>query len=69
VGGGFRPGLIHGSSDRIGAFPASSPTTPGDVISTIYHALGIPHDREIRDRLDRPHRLVPVGNVVAGLLS
>jgi hypothetical protein len=68
VGGGFRPGLIYGSSDRIGAFPASSPTTPGDVISTIYHALGISHDREIRDRLDRPHRLVPVGNVVAGLL-
>lgn len=69
VGGGFQPGLIYGSSDRIGAFPASNATTPGDIISTIYHALGIPHDREIRDRLDRPHRLVPVGNVVRGLLS
>jgi hypothetical protein len=42
---------------------------PGDIISTIYHLLGIPHDRELRDQLDRPHRLVAAGNVVPSLLA
>ncbi|MFQ5733335.1 MAG: DUF1501 domain-containing protein [Planctomycetaceae bacterium] len=69
AGGGFRRGLIHGTSDRIGGFPASLPLRPGDIVSTIYHALGIPHDREIRDRLNRPHRLVPQGRVVTALLD
>lgn len=68
VGGGFKSGLIYGSSDKIGAFPASNPLVPGDVISTMYHALGIHHDSAIRDPLDRPHRLVPTGDVVTDLL-
>jgi Protein of unknown function (DUF1501) len=69
VGGGFKPGLIYGSSDKIGAFPAASPLTPGDIVSTMYHALGIPHDAEIRDALNRPYRVVPTGDVVADLLA
>jgi hypothetical protein len=69
AGGGFKPGLIYGSSDDIGAYPASGPLMPGDVIATLYHALGVPHDTEVRDPLDRPHRLVPVGDVVPELLA
>jgi hypothetical protein len=69
AGGGFKPGFIHGESDRIGGFPAKDPLIPGDIVSTIYHALGIPHDTEIRDRLNRPHRLVPVGKVANFLLG
>ncbi|MGE0605480.1 MAG: DUF1501 domain-containing protein [Pirellulales bacterium] len=69
IGGGFRPGYIHGSSDATGAFPASNPLVPGDIISTIYHQLGISPEHEMRDQLDRPHRLVPAGNVVAELLA
>ena len=68
LGGGFKQGLIYGSSDNIGAFPASSPLIPGDIISTIYHCMGIPHNSEIYDRLERPHRLVPTGDVVNELL-
>jgi len=68
VGGGMKPGLIYGASDGTGAFPAADALTPGDIVSTIYHTLGIPNDLEIHDRLDRPHRLVPTGDVVAGLL-
>lgn len=69
VGGGFRPGLIYGSSDSTGAFPASDPLIPGDVIATIYHALGIRPDTELHDQFGRPHRLVPDGDVVRELLS
>jgi hypothetical protein len=68
IGGGFKAGHIHGSSDATGAFPASSPLVPGDILSTMYAALGIPHEHEIYDQFSRPHRLVPEGDVVAELL-
>ena len=68
VGGGFKQGLIYGASDKIGAFPASDPLIPGDIISTIYHCLGLRHDREIYDPSNRPYRLVPTGDVIDALL-
>jgi hypothetical protein len=69
IGGGVRGGYVHGASDKIGAFPARDPLVPGDVISTIYHMLGIANDHELRDGLDRPYRLVPAGSVVPSLLA
>lgn len=69
VGGGFKPGLIYGASDKTGAFPASDPLIPGDIVSTIYDCLGIAHDREIYDATNRPYRLVPTGDVVPALLA
>jgi hypothetical protein len=68
VGGGFQRGLIYGSSDSTGAFPASHPLIPGDVISTIYHALGVSPAAEIHDQFQRPYRVVPGGDVIADLL-
>ena len=69
LGGGFAKGKIYGSSDKIGAFPASDPLIPGDIISTIYHCLGLRHDMEIHDPSNRPYRLVPTGDVVEALLA
>ncbi len=69
LGGGIRPGYLHGASDRIGAFPSRDPLVPGDVIATIYHCLGIDAEEELRDQLQRPHRLVPAGSVVKSLLA
>ncbi len=68
IGGGFQPGLIYGASDSIGAYPAESPLVPGDIIATLYQALGIPTDTLLHDNLGRPHRLVPIGDVVPELL-
>jgi uncharacterized protein (DUF1501 family) len=69
VGGGFKQGLIYGSSDKTGAFPASDPLIPGDIIATMYHCLGLRHDREIYDPSNRPYRLVPTGDVIDALLA
>jgi hypothetical protein len=69
VGGGFRPGLIYGASDDTGAYPARDALIPGDIIATIYHALGIPHDGHVLDPLGRPFRIVPTGEVVPELLT
>ncbi len=69
VGGGFKGGFVYGASDKIGAFPARDALVPGDVISTIYHAFGISPDHELHDQLERPHRLVPAGQIVPELLA
>jgi hypothetical protein len=57
AGGGTRGGAVYGASDRFAAYPRSDPVTPEDVTATIYTALGIPPNTELRDPLDRPHRL------------
>jgi hypothetical protein len=69
IGGGFKRGLIHGSSDRIGAFPASNALSPGDVVATMYHLLGIRHDDNVYDAFRRPYRIVPSGDVVDDLIA
>jgi hypothetical protein len=63
-GGGIKGGFVYGSSDRIGGRPSSCPVGPADVIATIYECLGIPHDLELHDRLDRPYVLVPWGGPI-----
>jgi hypothetical protein len=57
AGGGVQGGQAIGRSDRLGAYPASRPYSPADLAATIYHALGIDPDIELRDRLGRPIRL------------
>jgi hypothetical protein len=68
AGGGIRGGTVHGASDRIGAHPSSNPVAPADVVATIYHCLGIAPDLELRDRLERPYRLVPWGSPIHDIL-
>jgi hypothetical protein len=69
AGGGVRPGTVFGASDRIGGLPSSNPVAPADVVSTIYHCLGIANDLELQDRLGRPFQLVPWGNPIRELLA
>jgi uncharacterized protein (DUF1501 family) len=69
IGGGFRQGLVYGSSDRIGTFPAGNALAPGDLVSTLYHLLGIPHDGQVHDAFGRPFRIVPSGDVVNDLIA
>jgi uncharacterized protein (DUF1501 family) len=57
AGGGVRGGAVHGSSDRLGAFPATNPTTPGDLAATIFARFGIDPATEIHDLTRRPYSL------------
>ncbi len=54
AGGGIRGGQVYGSSDGIGAHPASAACGPANLLATVFSALGIPPDSEIHDRLGRP---------------
>ena len=54
AGGGIRGGQVYGSSDALGAFPATDPCGPADLHATIFHALGISPRATIHDMLGRP---------------
>jgi Protein of unknown function (DUF1501) len=57
-----------GRSDRIGAYPATTPFTPDDLGATVYHLLGLDPAAEVHDRLARPVRLNR-GEVMQGLFT
>jgi hypothetical protein len=67
AGGGIRGGQVYGASDKIAAYPVSDPVTPGDLLATVYHLVGVDHHAQIYDPLGRPYPLAE-GQPVSGLL-
>lgn len=59
AGGGMPMGQVIGSTDKIGAYAADRPIHYRDVLSTIYHNLGIDSSNYIRDAAERPVRILP----------
>ena len=57
AGAGVRGGQVIGQSDRIGAYPATTPYSPDDLGATVYHVLGIDPASEVHDRQGRPAQL------------
>ena len=66
AGGGIQGGQTYGSSDRLGEYPASHPTTPADIAKTVYHAMGI-DDLQARDKQGRPYDLLSEGKPLLSL--
>jgi hypothetical protein len=68
AGAGIRGGVVHGSSDPIGAYPASGRVQPQDLTATIFHCLGLDPHSEINDTLGRP---IPIsrGDVIQQILA
>ena len=68
-GAGIRGGTICGSSDKRAAFPASHPVTPADIVSTVYHCLGINPDTPVYEPNSRPvpihHGGTPIESILA----
>jgi Protein of unknown function (DUF1501) len=57
AGGGVQGGRVVGSSDKIGAYPATDPVSPGDLAATLFSSFGVDPTSEIRDITGRPWRL------------
>jgi hypothetical protein len=54
-GGGVKPGVVLGQSDRHGAYPVQGRVcSPADLCATVYHCLGIDPAREVHDQIGRP---------------
>jgi hypothetical protein len=68
-GGGLRTGQIIGATDEHGAYPVRDPHSPGDVMSTMYHVMGINPRHEFADLNNRPIAVLPEGNPIAAVLS
>jgi hypothetical protein len=66
AGGGVRGGQVYGSSDGHAAYAAEAPVSPDDLAATVFHVLGVPLDREMRDAQGRPLPLC-TGKPVLGL--
>ena len=68
AGGGVKGGVVHGSSDRYAAYPATQPTPPADLAATIYHCLGVDPRLQLVDALGRPMTLcegTPIQDILA----
>ena len=68
AGGGVRGGAVFGASDRLGAYPAKDPVTPGDLAATIFWRFGLDPAAEIHDTTGRPYRLA-TGNPIVELFG
>jgi uncharacterized protein (DUF1501 family) len=66
AGGGVKPGQIIGRSDRTGTEPADRPVSPQELVASIFHALGVPHDAAIPGPAGEPVAVYP-GRPVAEL--
>lgn len=57
AGGGAPGGTVIGASDRLAAFPARDPVSPGDLAATLFSRFGVDPEKELIDPTGRPHRL------------
>lgn len=67
AGGGVRGGQVIGQTTWDGAGPRDRPLGPGDLLASIYHSLGIDHERTLLDRSQRPIPLLPAGQPIREL--
>ena len=66
-GGGVRGGRVVGATTSNGGEPRGRGFAPGDLLATIYHALGIDPTTLIGDRQNRPVRIVDRGEPIREL--
>lgn len=67
AGGGTKPGIVIGATDRDAAAPTTEPISVSDLLRTISVQMGIDPDRTHADPLGRPVPIVDGGKVIAGL--
>jgi hypothetical protein len=69
AGGGLKMGQIVGSTDARAENPRTRPCSVGDVLSTMYHVLGIDHKHEFYDAAKRPLPILNEGKPIAELVG
>jgi len=69
AGGGLKMGQAIGTTNLTAEYPTSKPATPGCVLSTMYHALGIDHRHVFLDSANRPMPILSEGEPVKELVG
>ncbi|MBM4077718.1 MAG: DUF1501 domain-containing protein, partial [Planctomycetes bacterium] len=68
AGGGLKMGQVIGATDSTGAAPITTPFSPGDVLSTMYDALGVDRQQIFYDASGRAMPILPEGKPIAELV-
>jgi len=68
AGGGLKMGQMIGTTDSKAEYPATKPYSPGCVLSTMYHVLGIDHTHVFYDQANRPLPILSEGRPIEELV-
>lgn len=68
AGGGLKVGQMVGETDSKAAYPISKPYTPGSVLSTMYHVMGIDDKHVFFDGSNRPVPILKEGRPIRELV-
>ena len=68
AGGGLRMGQAIGTTDPRAEAPATKPYSPGCVLSTMYHTLGINYKHAFHDQANRPLQILNEGKPIEELI-
>jgi uncharacterized protein (DUF1501 family) len=69
AGGGLKMGQAIGTTNANAEYPATKPYTPGCVLSTMYHALGIDYKHVFHDQAERPLPVLSEGEPIPELVG
>ena len=69
AGGGLKMGQAIGTTNALAEYPTSKPYTPGCVLSTMYHILGIDHNHAFYDQAQRPLQILAEGEPIKELIG
>ncbi len=69
AGGGIKPGMVLGASDKTQTAPVGESVSVADILRTVFTLMGIDCDKTYLTPLGRPVPVVDGGKVIAGLLK
>ncbi len=58
AGAGVSRGAVFGKSDKTASAPLEDPVHPTQLLATIYHAVGLSPQMELRNHLNQPREMV-----------
>ena len=68
AGGGIKPGLVLGATDRTQTAPTTDPVSVEDILHTVFRQMGIDPTKTYYTPLGRPVPIVNGGRVIPGLV-
>jgi hypothetical protein len=68
AGGGLKMGQMVGTTDARAEYPTSKPASPGCLLSTMYHTLGIDYHEAFYDQARRPLQILNEGRPIEDLI-
>jgi hypothetical protein len=69
AGGGVKPGIVIGATDKNQTAPTSDPVGVEDILRTIFHQMGIDSTKVYNTPLGRPVPIVNGGRVIESLVG